>query len=204
MFGRSLSIFVFAALQLAACNGDERRASTGASGVSGGGCGDLATAVAPVVHDGLRPPDGAKLVARLIGKGSQVYTCAASTDGGGYAWTLKAPDAKLYGEDGCGPIGTHFAGPTWKLDGDGSSVVASRVASAPSPHADTIPWLLLKATSTGGQGRFGAVSAIQRVETDGGVAPSNGCDATGADREKSIPYSALYAFYTGGTWDGPR
>ncbi len=201
MFTRPLSMFIFATLHLAACNGDDRRASTGASGVGGGSCGELSTARAPAVPDGLRRPDGAKLVARLIGKGSQVYTCTTNTDGGARAWTLKAPDAKLYGEDGCGPIGTHFAGPTWKLDGDGSSVVAARVASAPSPRSDSIPWLLLEATSTSGQGRFGAVTAIQRLETDGGVAPSSGCDATNADHETSVPYSALYAFYTGGTWD---
>src|SRR5258707_15606551 len=59
MFTRPLSMFIFATLHLAACNGDDRRASTGASGVGGGSCGELSTARAPAVPDGLRRPDGA-------------------------------------------------------------------------------------------------------------------------------------------------
>src|ERR1700691_5221461 len=57
-------------------------------------------------------PSGAHRMLRLMGKGVQIYTCK---DGG---WTLKAPDAKLFDSAG-NSVGTHFAGPTWKL-ADGS------------------------------------------------------------------------------------
>ena len=55
-------------------------------------------------------PAGTALLFEATGEGSQVYTC---TDG---HWLLKAPDAKLLDQHGQ-VIGTHFAGPTWKLAG---------------------------------------------------------------------------------------
>src|ERR1700722_8263845 len=72
----------------------------------------------------VEPPAGAALLLSAKGDGSQVYTC---TDG---HWTLKAPDARLLDEHGQ-PIGTHFAGPTWRLT-DGSEVKGKMIASRPA------------------------------------------------------------------------
>src|SRR5262249_28099738 len=41
-----------------------------------------------------------------------------------------------------------------------------------------------------------------RLETVGGVVFMIGCDATAVDQEKVVPYSAIYTFYSGGTWEG--
>jgi hypothetical protein len=170
-----------------------------------GGCGPSGPLTNPTVPAALEVPAGATLVARYYAEGDQIYTCTASaTDGGAeagpsYAWVLKAPAATLY-DNSCTAMGTHFAGPTWKSS-DGSSVVGARVASAPSAEAGAIPQLLLKAASNSGEGIFATVTAVQRLDTKKGAAPADGCTAQTVDTDKSIAYSAVYYFYTGGSFD---
>jgi hypothetical protein len=52
----------------------------------------------------------------LIGRatGFQIYVCRPDADGKP-AWTLKAPEAELFDEQGRS-IGRHFGGPTWQLN----------------------------------------------------------------------------------------
>jgi len=121
----------------------------------------------------------------LEAEGVQSYACA---DG---AWVFIAPDADLYQHDNPGPVGHHFAGPTWEYQ-DGSSVVAKKTADAKADPS-SIPWLLLVATShAGDEGRMTEITSIQRLETAGGLAPSGPC-AVGATLE--VPYTATYFFY---------
>ena len=63
----------------------------------------------------------------------------------------------------------------------------------------TLPalWLLLRVTGaetgpTGGR-RLTATSYIQRVNTDGGIAPAGDCPAVGA--KLFVPYTADYVLY---------
>lgn len=128
-------------------------------------------------------PSGAQLLLSAKGEGAQVYTCTAGH------WTLKAPDAKLFDSDGK-QIGTHFAGPTWKLN-DGSEVKGKAVANRPSPDSGSVAWLLLQALPASGSGQFAHVTYIQRTETHGGVAPKDAC----ASGDFSVPYTAQYSFY---------
>jgi len=130
----------------------------------------------------------ATLVLQARGEGVQIYTCVKGDD---WAWKLKAPDATLLDENHKA-IGKHFAGPTWHLD-DGSEVQGKMVES--KPQAGTIPWLILTAKSTGGEGRLSRVDAVRRTGTQGGVAPTAGCDAEHAGAEARVPYSALYSFF---------
>jgi hypothetical protein len=65
-----------------------------------------------------------------------------------------------------------------------------------------IPWLLLKATSTGGAGVFANITSVQRLNTAGGPAPGIGCGAGTVNTDVSVAYSADYYFYTGGTGAG--
>ena len=58
-----------------------------------------------------------------------------------------------------------------------------------------IPWLLVRAKSTEGAGTLAGVNYIQRVDTAGGVAPSEGCDAAHAGAEAHVDDSANYGFY---------
>jgi hypothetical protein len=151
-------------------------------------------------NQSIESPPGSTLVLQAKGSGVQIYSCANVHDT--FNWTLKGPDAKLY--DAAGKeIGTHFAGPTWKLadgsaDGSagGSLVQGELVASQPSPEADSVPWLLLRAKPGTGTGQFAAVRFIRRTETHGGTAPASGCGGPGdVDKSIRVPYSATYSFY---------
>ena len=39
------------------------------------------------------------------------------------------------------------------------------------------------------------VAYVVRTRTEGGVAPATGCDASHADAEVRVPYSAVYLFF---------
>jgi Protein of unknown function (DUF3455) len=139
----------------------------------------------------LQPPANEQLLLQVHAKGDQVYTCKADVEQ--YAWILKAPDAQLFGKDGK-PFGRHFAGPSWEAS-DGSRVSGQAVANAPSPDANSIPWLLVKIVSNDGNGVLSRATSIQRLNTKGGKAPSSGCDESHAGQELRVPYSADYFFY---------
>jgi FtsP/CotA-like multicopper oxidase with cupredoxin domain len=139
----------------------------------------------------LAPPAGQKLVLTALGTGAQVYDCNATTG----RWTFREPVATLHRRGRT--IGIHYVGPTWELF-DGSKVTAAVVKSVPAPNpAKDIPWLLLGATSNAGSGVLSTVDYIQRLHTHGGVAPDGGvCDPAEAT-SVGVPYTAVYAFYSG-------
>lgn len=146
-----------------------------------------AKAVQSTVPPELRVPDGYKRVLASIGRGVQIYDCVEG------AWKFREPAAALFDERSDKVVAIHYLGPTWQSIRDGSKVVGAVKArhDAPNPQRD-IPWLLLQATSTTGSGLFGAVQYIQRLDTEGGVAPAGVC-TTGATA--SVPYQATYVFW---------
>jgi hypothetical protein len=137
-------------------------------------------------------PAGAHMVLEARGSGVQIYSCTVAD--GAAKWVLQGPDAKLLDADGR-QIGTHFAGPTWKLT-DGSQVQGTMVASQPATQAGVVPWLLLKAKPGTATGQLANVAWIRRTETEGGGADASACQ-TSADAGKTarVPYLAKYAFY---------
>lgn len=139
----------------------------------------------------LQPPANEQLLLQVHAKGDQVYTCMSAP--AQFTWTLKAPDAQLFDKDGK-PFGKHFAGPSWEAS-DGSRVTGKAVANAPSPDADSIPWLLVNIVSHDGSGVLSRATTIQRLNTKGGKAPASGCDGAHAGQEVRVPYSADYLFY---------
>ena len=139
----------------------------------------------------LRPPANEQLLLRVHAKGDQVYICKG--DAAQFNWTLKAPDAQLFDHDGK-LFGKHFAGPSWEAV-DGSRVTGKAIANAPSPDADSIPWLLVNIVSHDGSGVLSRATTIQRLNTKGGKAPSSGCDTSHSGQEVRVPYSADYLFY---------
>ncbi|HKU43456.1 MAG TPA: DUF3455 domain-containing protein [Polyangiales bacterium] len=153
----------------------------------------LSSGCAPSVPEAIRVPAGNKLAFDADAEGVQIYSCQLAADGSGAAaWTLKAPDATLYGKRHR-VLGTHYAGPTWEAL-DGSTVVGARVAGV-TPDASAIPWLLLSAASNSGDGLMSKVTFIQRSNTSGGLAPQSGCDANRLGTEIEIAYTATYNFY---------
>ncbi len=89
-------------------------------------------------------------------------------------------------------IGTHFAGPTWRLN-DGSEVKGKVIASRPATDASSVPSLLLQAVPGSGTGKLANVIYIGRTDTHGGAADNKPCTIG----EARVPYTANYSFYTG-------
>ena len=145
---------------------------------------DIAFYLSQPVTLSVEPPVNTALLLTAKGDGAQVYSC---TDG---HWTLKAPDARLLDEHG-EVIGTHFAGPTWRLK-DGSEVKGKVIASRPASDGSSVPSLLLQAVPASGTGKLANVAYIGRTDTHGGAADSKPC-TTGEER---VPYTATYSFYT--------
>jgi hypothetical protein len=147
------------------------------------------TSTQPVIPPALAPPPGQVLSSVFRAHGVQVYQCTAG------AWTFLEPAASLTGRvkgphrAGRHPA-IHFRGPSWQSTKDGSLVEATVVASSPVPGS--IPQLLLRATKNRGDGVFGRVTYVQRLATNGGVAPTGAC-ADG--RSTGVPYQAEYRFF---------
>jgi uncharacterized protein DUF3455 len=139
----------------------------------------------------IQPPPKEQLIRKVHAKGDQVYSCKSK--GAQFTWTLKAPDAKLFEGDGK-LFGKHFSGPSWEAT-DGSRVTGKAIANAPSPDADSIPWLFITVVGHDASGVLSRVTTIQRLNTKGGKAPASGCDASHADQEVRVAYSADYLFY---------
>ena len=149
------------------------------------------SAAAQQVPQQIQPSPKEQLLLQVHAKGDQIYTCKA--DAAQFAWTLKAPDAQLFDSNGK-PFGKHFAGPSWEAN-DGSRVTGKAVANAPSPDADSIPWLLVNILTHDGSGVLSRATTIQRLNTKGGKSPASGCDAAHLGQEVRVPYSADYLFY---------
>jgi Protein of unknown function (DUF3455) len=151
----------------------------------------LSSAHAQQVPHLLQPPSNEKLLFQVHAKGDQIYSCKG--DNARFTWTLKAPDAQLFDTDGKS-FGKHFAGPSWEAN-DGSRITGKAAATAPSPDADSIPWLLVTVVSHSGKGVLARVTSIQRLNTKGGKPSASTCDAAHADQELRVPYSADYLFF---------
>jgi hypothetical protein len=148
----------------------------------------LSTDVCPAgVPAALAPAADQTLESSFTGVGVQIYVC------NGTAWTLLGPQANLLNDEGK-LVGTHFIGPTWQSN-DGSSVVGAKKAAA-SVDPSAVPWLRLDAVSHGVEdGHFSDVTAIQRLATVGGNAPSDGCDQAHVGSIAQVPYTAQYVLY---------
>jgi hypothetical protein len=158
------------------------------------GCGGSRGKAMPAVPDALKAPANQTLAVEAQATGVQIYECKPSKDDPAkYEWALKAPEADLFDAAG-NKIAKHYAGPTWESL-DGSKVVGEVKARDPGPDAGAIPWLLLGAKSTSGTGAFGQVTMIQRLGTQGGKAPAEGCSQPQAGAETRVPYKATYLFY---------
>ena len=151
----------------------------------------LATVPAFADQAAVAPPAGAPLLVEAQGDGVQIYVCEAKDKGP--EWVFKAPEANLFDAEGR-QIGTHFAGPGWKL-ADGSEVTAAVLAKAAAPVAGAVPWLLLEVKTHVGSGRLAAVATIRRADTKGGAAPATGCDASHVGEQARMRYSATYQFF---------
>jgi hypothetical protein len=147
------------------------------------------------IPENLKVPDQQALLLETAATGVQIYECKPNkNDPAKFEWTFKAPEADLFDVAGY-KIGKHYAGPSWESDRDGSKIVGDVKARADAPDPNAIPWLLLGAKATSGNGVFARTVSIQRVNTVDGKAPRDGCSQAQAGAEVRVPYKATYYFY---------
>jgi len=130
---------------------------------------------------------GETVVLTVHAEGAQVYDCKAG-DGGKLDWQFREPIATLI-QDGK-TVGRHYAGPTWE-HADGSRVTGKPAGRANGATAKDIPWLKLEVVEARGAGALAGVTAIQRINTQGGQHEGT-CDKAGATF--AAPYAADYVF----------
>jgi Protein of unknown function (DUF3455) len=152
------------------------------------------------------PPNEPFLLGR--GVGTQNYVCQPADSIGHIAWTLFTPQATLFGDQQEQLI-THFSSPnpveggivrvTWEDSLDTSTVWAQAV-KAVTVNPNAIPWVKLQMVGTQvgptGGDTLSRTTFIQRVNTEGGLAPASGCDLpTNIGNKRFVPYRADYFFY---------
>ncbi|HZE43294.1 MAG TPA: DUF3455 domain-containing protein [Steroidobacteraceae bacterium] len=151
-------------------------------------------ATAPSVPGALQVPATQALIKQLHATGAQIYQCQPTKgDASQFEWAFKQPEATLLAKGGR-TFGKHYGGPSWEAN-DGSKVIGEVVAHYDSPNPSSIPWLLLRAKATSGNGVFTDVQFVQRLNTVGGNAPLVACRQDQAGQQLRASYTADYLFY---------
>jgi hypothetical protein len=148
------------------------------------------------VPEPVRVPAGSQMAMKAVGVGEITYECRAKAgEPGTFEWAFAGPMAKLVDPNSNKEVGKYYAGPTWEST-DGSKITGKQVAVAPSSSGN-IPMQLVKTDPAMGNGAMAGVTYIQRVNTKGGVAPTEPCNMSVAGSKKQVPYQADYVFYKG-------
>lgn len=165
---------------------------------------------APTVPENLQVPPGHKVFLTTHASGTQNYVCMPSPAGA--TWAFHGPQATLFNDEGEQML-THYLSPNpdegnalraaWRHSRDTSTVWAIAIASYAESDVvndGAIPWLLLRVVGTEYGPTWGDKIArttfIQRVNTDGGSAPSGGCGTTAdVGKRAMVPYTTQYVFY---------
>ena len=149
----------------------------------------MATPEAPAA---VTVPAGNKPVMKTVGIGELTYECrakAGTTDA--FEFVFAGPTAVLYDMNKVA-VGKYYGGPTWESN-DGSKVTGKQLAVAPGA-AGAIPLQLVQANPAMGKGAMTDVTYIQRLNTVGGVAPTDPCTAATVGTKKQVKYQADYVF----------
>ena len=171
--------------------------------------------VTPSPVPGLEVEKGNEVFLVGHGDGTQNYVCSPCDPTKpncplGVAFTLFTPQATLFNDQGEQLI-THFSSPnpvengtirvTWQDSRDTSKIWAKLVNHV-TVKEDSIDWLLLNVKDTGTQAgptggdRLTKTTFIQRLNTSGGLAPSEGClSTTDLGHQEFVRYTADYFFY---------
>lgn len=162
-------------------------------------CGSMSSPAAPAFNQSSLPatvqvPAGQRIAMETVGAGDITYECRAKKDmPSAFEWVFVGPDAKLMDRSGK-VVGRYYGPPaTWESN-DGSKVTATQLAVAPA-SAGNIPLQLVKANPATGMGAMQGVTYIQRVATQGGVAPAVACTATNAGQKQVVKYQADYIIW---------
>jgi len=139
-------------------------------------------------------PAGHRVAFETAAAGDITYECRAKKDmAGEFEWAFVGPAAELKGRKG-EQLGKYFGPPATWVFNDGSKVSGAQLAVAPNGNGN-IPLQLVKANPAIGMGMAQGVSHIQRVATQGGVAPAQTCDAGALGNKRVVAYTADYIFW---------
>jgi hypothetical protein len=142
----------------------------------------------------MKVPAGNKVAMETVGVGEITYECRADKDmAGQYAWVFAGPDAKLLDRNGK-QVGKYFGPPaTWEAM-DGSKINGKQLALSPGGEGN-ISLQFVQANPAMGMGAMSGVTYIQRVKTQGGVAPVSACGAVNIGAKQIVKYQADYIFW---------
>jgi len=142
-------------------------------------------------HSPIAVPSGHAVAMTAMGSGELAYECKATATA--HEWVFAGPTATLYDKDKA-PVGKYYGGPTWEAN-DGSKVTGKQLAVHPASAPGSIPHQLVQANPATGQGMMSGVTYIQRVNTQGGMAPTEKCGAANVGARMMVKYQADYVFY---------
>jgi hypothetical protein len=175
---------------------------------------EWAALIPPSVPADIQVPSGNRVAFVRHAVGTQNYVCLPADSG--FRFVLFTPQATLFGDEDQ-QLTTHYFSPnpseggtiraTWQDSRDTSAVWGQAIHSSSDPDfvaTGAIAWVLLQEVGTsdgqGGSNSLTATTFVQRVNTSGGVAPSNGCSSPAdVGGQAFVPYSADYVFYTTGS-----
>jgi hypothetical protein len=159
-------------------------------------CSNMSHMATPDVPAAIAVPAGNKVAMWALGSGDLTYECRPKAAAAGtFEWAFAGPNAVLSDKSGAA-VGKYYGGPTWESN-DGSKVTGKQLAVSPG-NAGSIPLQLVQANPATGAGAMTGVTYIQRLNTIGGVAPADTCDAATAGSKKLVKYQADYVFYKAG------
>lgn len=159
-----------------------------------GGPAPMAMFSQAALPDPVKVPAGHKVALETVGVGEITYECRAkAAQAGAFEWVFVGPKAVLNGRDGKA-VGSYFGPPATWQSMDGSAITGAQLAVSPASPG-SIPLQLVKANPATGSGAMSGVSYIQRVATQGGVAPAATCDAGAVGRKEIVKYQADYIFW---------
>lgn len=179
----------------------------------------------PITPASITPPSGNALFLIGHAVGTQRYVCLPTGTGVSWTVNGSQPQATLFnGVPGhSDQIMTHFLSPvtspnefapeplpfgsaTWQSSLDSSKVWAQPLHTIPAgthascPNQGAISCVLLQSigseNGTAARGRLAGTTFIQRLNTQGGSAPTTGCSAAiDVGKQTLVPYSADYYFF---------
>jgi len=145
--------------------------------------------------DAVKVPSGHKVALETVGVGEITYECREKQGAAGqFEWVFVGPSAMLNDRAGKA-LGKYYGPPaTWESN-DSSKLTGAQVAVAPAGSGN-IPLQLVKANPAMGQGAMSGMTFVQRVATQGGVAPASTCGSDTRGRKEVVKYQADYIFWT--------
>ena len=147
------------------------------------------------VADMVRVPAGNVVALETTGVGVLNFECRANVAASGAnGWALVTPKAELI--DRTGKAVGNYSGPpaTW-THMDGSTVVGTQIALAPSMGGANIPVQLSKGTPGATAGAMQNITFIQRLNTKGGQDITKACGPADLGDKITLPYQADYIFW---------